>query len=136
MMKRLLIILLALQLFLPSLALAQAKAQQPEAQKKPMMCPMMKKMMEGKGMMSEPEKMWRLGAMSLMVSQIMTRVDKILSDGTLKPETQKQLAGVIKELNDVLPEIMSPAGPAKPEDMVSKLNTMQSTLDKMALPAK
>ena len=135
-MKRLLIILLALQFVLPGLALAQEKAQTPAASKKPMMCPMMKKMMEKKGMMTEPEKLWRQGAMALMVSQIMTKAGQVLSEGNLKPEAQKKLAGVVNELNDILPEIMSPGGPTKPEDVVSRLNAMQATLDKMAPPAK
>jgi hypothetical protein len=135
-MKRLLIMALAFQLFLPGWTMAQEKAPQPAAQKKPMMCPMMAKMKEGKGMMSEPEKWWRMGAMSLLVSQIMTKTGEALSAGNLKPEAQKQLAGIINEMNDILPEIMSPGGPTKPEDVVTKLNAMQNTLNKMVASAK
>ena len=87
-------------------------------------------------MMTEPEKLWRQGAMSLMVSQIMTKAGKMLAAGNLKPAAQKQLAKIINDLRDTLPQLLSPAGPVNPAEVEKKLKALEGALDKLAAAAR
>lgn len=128
MSRRLLIFLLAMCVLFPGALAAQEKK---EKEKKPM-CPMMEMMDKG-GMMS---KSWHMGAMSQMLSQMLIDAGDLLAGGAMKPEGQKQLAPLIKQMGELIPEVFSPEEAKKTEELQKQLKELRDNLEKIKIQSK
>ena len=138
-MRRLIYLLVILVLLLPARGMTQAKkpAEAQEATSGPM-CPMMEKMKEqGQGMMQKDVvTWWQRGLMSQNLQQILNDSGQLLAGGALPDQARQQLAGVLRDAGKLIPEIFSPQGIQKPDEVNKKIADLKGTLAKIKAQAK
>ena len=90
----------------------------------------------GMPMMEMAGKFWYMGSMAEVLKQLTSEASELLARGTLKPEGQKELAGVIKKMGDLIPVIFSPMAEQKPEVVKKQLDELKTALEKIEAQAK
>jgi hypothetical protein len=114
----------------------KAKSKAPES-KSGHMCPMMEKMkqQEVRGR-KDIVTWWQRGIMSQKLQQVLSESGALLSEKALKKEARQQLAGVLRDVGELLPKISSPRGVQNPDELDKKLADLETTLAKIKAQTK
>jgi hypothetical protein len=139
MIKRLTAVFLLVLLLAPAALAAKEKAEKPVPPPGPMpgmgaTCPMPPP--PGMPMMEMAGKFWYMGSMAEVLKQLAAEDSEQLAGGALKPEGQKELAGVIKKMGDLIPVIFSPTEVQKPEVVKKQLDDLNAALEKIEAQTK
>jgi|GEM_PF-2417681 len=136
-MKRLIHLLVIFLLLLPVSGIAQEKKAGEDQETKGPKCPMMEKMKEQEKMGQKNVVLWwQRGILSQNLQQILKDSGQLLAGGTLPSQAQKQLAGVLQDAEELIPEIFSPRGIQNQAEVEKKIADLKATLAKIQVQAK